>query len=65
MRPLGAQCGVVAVAGVNHGVVVVGGEHPGFDVLKQLLETALLPGFAHPAGEAVVTGDPSYNPAFG
>src|ERR1700723_4411453 len=48
---LGAQCGVVAVAGVDDGGVVVDVEHPGRDVIEQLLEITGLPRLADAPGK--------------
>src|ERR1700728_1837522 len=54
---LGAQRGVVAVAGVDDGGVVVDVEHPGGDVIEQLLEIAGLPSLADTTGKQAIAGE--------
>ena len=54
---LGAQRGVVTVAGVDDGGVVVDVEHPGGDVVEQPLEIAGLPSLADSAGEQAIAGE--------
>src|SRR5271154_7207498 len=54
---LGAQCGVVAVAGVDDGGVVVDVEHPGGDVIEQLVEIAGLPSLADATGKQAIAGE--------
>src|SRR6202034_4760017 len=56
-RALGAQCGVVAVAGVDDGGVVVDVEHPGGDVIEQLVEIAGLPSLADTTGKQAIAGE--------
>ncbi len=51
MRTLRAQCGVVAVARIHHGVVAVDAEQLAADVTEEFLERSRLPGLADPAGE--------------
>ena len=57
MRTLRAQCGVVAVAGIHHGVIAVDAEQLAADVTEEFLERPGLPGLADPAREQVITGD--------
>lgn len=52
-----AQRRVVSVAGVDHGVIAVDGEHTLSHVAKELLETAGLPSLPDSAGEQAVSGD--------
>src|ERR1700733_8968951 len=54
---LRAQCGVVAVAGVDDGGVVVDVEHPCGDVIEQLVEIAGVPSLADPTGKQAVAGE--------
>lgn len=54
MRAFVAQHGVVAVAGIDHGGVVVDVEHPGRNVVEQLLEVTRLPRFADAARKYAV-----------
>ena len=49
MRPLGADRGVVRVAGVDGGVVGVDVEDPAGDVTEELFETAWLPSLSDTA----------------
>src|SRR5689334_12436559 len=57
MRTLGAECGVIAVAGVHHRVVAESIEHPGADVVDQLVEIAGLPRLADAAGKQAIAGE--------
>src|ERR1700692_1511177 len=54
---LRAQCGVVAVTGVDDGGVVVDIEHPGADVIEQLVDIAGLPSLAGPTGKQAIAGE--------
>ena len=45
------------MAGVHDGGVTVDVEHPGGDVLEQLVEIAGLPGLADAAGEQAIAGE--------
>ena len=59
MRPLLTEGGVVAVAGIDDGVVAVDIEQPTRHIAEEFLERAGLPGLTHPAGEQAVTGNRS------
>jgi hypothetical protein len=47
----GAQRGVVAVAGIDHGGIVIYVEHTAADVVEQLREVATLPRLPDATGE--------------
>lgn len=51
MRPFRAKVRIIAVAGVDDGVVPEGPEHPTVDIAEELLERAGLPRLADPARE--------------
>ena len=57
MRTLRAQCGVVTMPRIDHGVIAVDAEQLAADVTEEFLERSRLPGLADPAREQVITGD--------
>jgi len=61
MRSFGTQRRVVAVTGIDHGVVGVDIEQPTCHVAEKFLERPGLPRFAHPAGEPRGVGEQHEN----
>src|ERR671910_6263 len=57
LRSLGADRGVLAVAGIDPGVVRQRAEQPLLDVVDQAGEVLRLPGLAHSSGEEAVAGE--------